>query len=545
MKLLNQKKERTNMKKIGVLILAAAIGLGFSSNVHIPVAIAAESTPTILPINLAVDGTVTASGENGSHEGKDKAFDQYIFSKWLTFSTPAWLQYEFTTAKIVNSYSITTAEDEPGRDPKSWVLKGSNDGIVWDDLDTQQNQSFTSRHQTKTYSFANTAAYKFVKFDNFANQYDDGGMLQLSEIKLFGNDVQTFSTIKPTVTASGENAPDDIKSNLVDGSSNTKWLTWNNTAWLQFDFGEQVMIDGYALTSAKSYNNSPDADPRSWVLQGSNDSINWTDLDTKSDENFKLRHQRKHYLLNNNTNAYQYYRLNNIQNHSGYALQVSEVEFSRTNDMWHTENPIIEVQNFAGYSLFDQALPNAEQEILTILRKLNEILYKSPAEMPVRVKKILVEIVDTPGVAWMSGDNELKTLGISSQYLASFAANNPNNSLRDEIIGILYHELGHAYQYSDFDVEAVADSLRYETGYHNRYGISPGGTWSSNGTANFIRWIEDTKHRGFIRALNAARIPYGMNEQQIQLWKEGQFQLITGIDVNTLWSQYQQSLSNN
>ncbi|WP_268626317.1 basic secretory protein-like protein [Paenibacillus alvei] len=532
------------MKKTGVLILAAAIGLGFSSNVHLPVAIAAESTPTILPINLAVNGTVTASGENGSHEGKYKAFDQYIFSKWLTFNTPAWLQYEFRSAKIVNSYSITTAEDEPGRDPKSWVLKGSNDGIVWDDLDTQQNQSFISRHQTKTYSFANTAAYKFVKFDNFANQYDDGGMLQLSEIKLFGDDVQTFSTIKPTVTASGENAPDDIKANLVDGSSNTKWLTWNNTAWLQFDFGEQVMIDGYALTSAKSYNNSPDADPRSWVLQGSNDSINWTDLDTKSDENFKLRHQRKHYLLNNNTNAYQYYRLNNIQNHSGYALQVSEVEFSRTNDMWHTENPIIEVQNLAGYSLFDQALPNAQQEILTILRKLNEILYKSPAEMPVRVKKILVEIVDTPGVAWMSGDNELKTLGISSQYLASFAANNPNNSLRDEIIGILYHELGHAYQYSDFDVEAVADSLRYETGYHNRYGISPGGTWSSNGTANFIRWIEDTKHRGFIRALNATRIPYGMNEQQIQLWKESQFQLITGIDVNTLWSQYQQSLSN-
>ncbi|MEW8985548.1 MAG: hypothetical protein AB2401_00755 [Bacillus sp. (in: firmicutes)] len=51
------------MKKTGVLILAAAIGLGFSSNVHIPVAIAAESTPTILPINLAVNGTVSARVE--------------------------------------------------------------------------------------------------------------------------------------------------------------------------------------------------------------------------------------------------------------------------------------------------------------------------------------------------------------------------------------------------------------------------------------------------------------------------------------------------
>nr|WP_289355987.1 basic secretory protein-like protein [Paenibacillus sp. S-12] len=187
-------------------------------------------------------------------------------------------------------------------------------------------------------------------------------------------------------------------------------------------------------------------------------------------------------------------------------------------------------------------LPNAEQEILTILRKANEIFYKSPAEMPIRVKKILVQIEDVPGAAWISGDNELKTLGISSQHRANLAAN--LNNLRDEIIGILYLEWGHAYQYSNFDVEAVADSLRYEAGYHDRNRISPGGTWSSNGTANFIRWIEDTKHRGFIRALNAERIPYGMNEQQIQLWKESQFQSITGIDVNTLWSQYQQSLSN-
>ncbi len=162
--------------------------------------------------------------------------------------------------------------------------------------------------------------------------------------------------------------------------------------------------------------------------------------------------------------------------------------------------------------------------------------------MPIRVKKILVQIEDVPGAAWISGDNELKTLGISSQHRANLAAN--LNNLRDEIIGILYLEWGHAYQYSNFDVEAVADSLRYEAGYHDRNRISPGGTWSSNGTANFIRWIEDTKHRGFIRALNAERIPYGMNEQQIQLWKESQFQSITGIDVNTLWSQYQQSLSN-
>ncbi|AJS58459.1 basic secretory protein-like protein [Paenibacillus sp. IHBB 10380] len=530
------------MKKLGILILATAIGLGFSNNVFIPAAVAAQSTPTTVLKNLAVSGTATASGEIGSHQGKDKAFDQSIFSKWLSLNSPAWLQYEFTTENIVTSYSITSAEDEPYRDPKSWVLKGSNDGSIWTVLDTQQNQSFSSRHQTKTYSFTNTTAYKFVKFDDFTNQYGSG-MLQLSEVKLFDGSVQTWNTIKPTVTGSGENAPTDIKANLVDGTSVTKWLTYDNTAWLQFDFGEQVTIDGYALTAA---NNTPQGDPKSWVLQGSNDNTNWTTLDTKSDETFKVRHQRNHYILNNNTTAFQYYRLNNLKNHSGYVLQLGEVEFSRTNDMWHDVNPVIEVQNLdsAGYgSLFDQALPNAEEDILVIIRKVNEMLYNNSTESS-SVKKILVTIDDVPGVAWISGDSELKTLGISSQYLGSFVAS-PTKSMREEIIGILYHELGHAYQYSGLDVEAIADSLRYVVGYHDRYTATKGGTWQNNGTANFIRWIEDTKKRGFIRELNATLMPYGLvDPNQVQLWKESQFQLITGTDVNTLWTQYQATLPN-
>ncbi len=51
--------------------------------------------------------------------------------------------------------------------------------------------------------------YKSVKFDDFTNQYGSG-MLQLSEVKLFDDSVQTWNTIKPTVTGSGENAPTDI-----------------------------------------------------------------------------------------------------------------------------------------------------------------------------------------------------------------------------------------------------------------------------------------------------------------------------------------------
>ncbi|MBH5316214.1 discoidin domain-containing protein [Paenibacillus sp. GSMTC-2017] len=532
------------MRKLCVFILAVAIGLGVTSTTNLQTAVAAESTTITVPLNLAVGGTVTASGGYGSHQDWNKAFDKHIFSKWLTFENPAWIQYELTTAKVITSYSITSGDDVPERDPKGWVVKGSNDGTTWTTLDTQQNQSFSTRLQEKTYSIANTTAFKFVAFENITNQNAGTPILQISEIKLFGNEVQTYRTIKPTVTASGENAPTDVKANLVDGSSTSKWLTYNNTAWLQFDYGEPVTIDGYALTSAKSYNNTADADPKSWLLQGSNDNTNWTTIDTRSNEKFKFRHQRKHYILNNNTTAYRYYKLSNIQNNSGYAIQLSEVEFSRTNDMWHEENPIIEIQNIAGFTPFDQALPNAEQEILAIIRKVNELFYNNPTEMAVRMKKIAVQIVDQPGGAWISGDADLKTIGFSSQYLASYVSN-PNNSLREEIIGILYHELGHAYQLSNFDTEAVADSLRFATGYHNRYGISQGGAWHNTHTANFIRWIDDTKHRGFIRAINGInQVPHGLDANQTLAWKESQIQSITGINVNTLWTQYQQSLVN-
>ncbi|MFD0588123.1 discoidin domain-containing protein [Paenibacillus sp. GCM10027627] len=530
------------MKKVKVLILATAIGLGLSSTPILPAAEAAQSTTTILPVNLAVGGTVTASGEYGTHQGRAKAFDKSTWTKWLTFNSPAWLQYELPTAKVITSYSITSAEDAPYRDPKNWSLQGSNDGINWTVLDSRQNQTFAKRHQTNNYTFTNSTPFKYVKFDNFANQYQDGGIIQLAEIKLFGNEIQTFKTIKPTVTAAGGENP----ANLVDGNSTTKWITYNNTATLQFDFGESVTIDGYALTSATNYNKSSEGDPKSWVLQGSNDNVNWTTLDSKSNQEFKLRHQRKHYLLNSNTTAYRYYKLNNVSNPTGWSVQLSEVEFSRTNDLWHALNPAIEIQRGPNSAIFDQALPNAEQDILAILRKVYELLYNKPTDAPHETKKFLVTFGPEGPAASVGGDEEQMTIFFNSARLEQIAANpNFHYTIRDEIIGMLYHELGHAYQYSNFDIEAVTDSLRYAAGYHNRYNVSTGGNWYNTGTANFIRWIEDSKHPGFIRQLNATYLDtYGLNETQILALKESQFQLITGVSVSTLWSQYQQSLTN-
>ncbi|MDO5664762.1 MAG: discoidin domain-containing protein [Bacteroidia bacterium] len=130
-------------------------------------------------------GTITVRGENSAaNEGKDKAFDNNTSTKWLDFSSSSWIQYQFANnnAYAISEYTITSANDYPTRDPKAWVLKGSNDGSNWTTLDTRSNVSFTSRFQKLTFTFSNTTAYKYYRFDNITN----GGAseIQLAEIEL-------------------------------------------------------------------------------------------------------------------------------------------------------------------------------------------------------------------------------------------------------------------------------------------------------------------------------------------------------------------------
>src|SRR5438067_2401191 len=53
------------------------------------------------------------------------------------------------------------------------------------------------------------------------------------------------------VRASGENTGGgEVKENLVDGESGTKWLTFAPTGWVEFDLDKPYAITTYALTSA-------------------------------------------------------------------------------------------------------------------------------------------------------------------------------------------------------------------------------------------------------------------------------------------------------
>ena len=122
-------------------------------------------------------GTLTARGENtagwqGFSESATRTIDNLPGTKWLDFSSAAtqrasWLQYAIANSRTakVSSYTLTSANDAPERDPGAWRLLGSNNGITWTVLDSQVDQVFAQRALKRTFQVSAPAAFTTYKLE--------------------------------------------------------------------------------------------------------------------------------------------------------------------------------------------------------------------------------------------------------------------------------------------------------------------------------------------------------------------------------------------
>ena len=146
---------------------------------------------------------VTASGENPPSEVAANLDDGDVNTKWLTFASTAWIRLDLTEPVVVVEYALTSANDSAGRDPKAWTLAGSADGTQWTDLDSRTGEDFSARYSTRTFSVANTTAYRHYRLTITANHGDP--YLQLAELQLSdgdatpppAEDMRTFSSTGP------------------------------------------------------------------------------------------------------------------------------------------------------------------------------------------------------------------------------------------------------------------------------------------------------------------------------------------------------------
>lgn len=111
----------------------------------------------------------------------DKSKNQKYLARYRkTF----WVSYYLPEEYNVYAYSLTSANDAPDRDPRSWILSGSNNNSTWVEIDRQENQLFPYRYSTLYYTCRPPRKFNYYRLEVVDNQGEKS--VQLGEWQLFG-----------------------------------------------------------------------------------------------------------------------------------------------------------------------------------------------------------------------------------------------------------------------------------------------------------------------------------------------------------------------
>lgn len=163
------------------------------------------------------DGTPFCASGHAPSGNEDVAWagDGEAETKWCVehHGKPVTWQVDLGQPTLVRGYALTSANDLPSRDPRTWKLEGSADGESWQTLDQHRDQApFAKRHQTTSYPISEPLAMRHYRL---TFEPTDSSHFQVAEIALQG---------APKAAAA---APDiDRFSRSLDLASGIHTTTW-------------------------------------------------------------------------------------------------------------------------------------------------------------------------------------------------------------------------------------------------------------------------------------------------------------------------------
>ncbi len=189
--------------------------------------------------SAVVASSVKGTDDFKAEEGKKMLFDMAPSTKFLTeskpsTSSPVWVSFSLDSIQTLGKYSMTSANDEDGRDPKSWTLYGSADGKSYTAIDSQSGVKFTGRGQTLTYTVKSPAPYQYYKLEITEN--NGAGMTQLADLRL----------------STGEDAVEKVQeSPMASQISTGPNATWNKSG--SFDGKYSLAVYGKKTDKNNAY----------------------------------------------------------------------------------------------------------------------------------------------------------------------------------------------------------------------------------------------------------------------------------------------------
>ena len=249
---------------------------------------------------MTVDDLVEASSSNSpATEQASKATDNTVETKYLNFGEI----YEGFTVHVsgsqpVRALSLMSANDAPERDPASYQLTGSFDGVTFFPVASGSVPPFAARHAIQTIPFVNTTAYPIYRviFPSVQNSLAADSM-QIAEVELlkFSEITSPADTLSATLPPGGffTTIPGSFDPSYTGQLFDHKMGVSNLDDPINFQIGNATggntvvdIVPAAGPTVLKGFEIIDPSDawsrkfyrPSSVTVAGSNDGINFTSL---------------------------------------------------------------------------------------------------------------------------------------------------------------------------------------------------------------------------------------------------------------------------
>jgi len=147
-----------------------------------------------------------ATAGAGSPDGEriPNLIDNDVTTKYLVRAVQSWIDIEVPEPTLVTGYTITSANDAPERDPRSWQFCGWDESSEeWIILHTvENNPSWPDFLTPKSWTFENDKWFKAYLLNISAINFDSQDLMQIAELEIWGKLESDVAIENPSVVAS-------------------------------------------------------------------------------------------------------------------------------------------------------------------------------------------------------------------------------------------------------------------------------------------------------------------------------------------------------
>ncbi len=264
------------------------------------------------------------------------AIDNITETKYLNFDGP---ESGFTIQPaagptVVNGLRLTSANDAPGRDPASYLLEGSLNGIAFDLISQGEVPVFDDRFTAVEIAFSNNISFEYYRLTFPTLRGGSGQLMQIAEVEFLGR----VGLPQPTF---GELIHTDLKPDMYDRRSSMyarlPFTIFEGTdlqgltLGMRYDDGFIAYINGVEVARA----NAPDLARFDSVALSDRDPI-----DAAAQELFNL--DQFSHLLNSGKNVLAIHAMNDRPSSPDFLLEAQlEISVTRVDltDAGYFESP--------------------------------------------------------------------------------------------------------------------------------------------------------------------------------------------------------------